>query len=44
MRAMHDAVIGAFGRTFELAPRQVDVDFLGSSGASADLVMGEPNR
>jgi lipoyl(octanoyl) transferase len=40
MRAMHDAVIGAFGRTFELAPRQVDVEFFGST----DLVVGETNR
>jgi lipoate-protein ligase B len=44
MRAMHDAVIGAFGRTFELAPRQVDAEFLGSSGAPADLVVGETSR
>jgi lipoyl(octanoyl) transferase len=44
MRAMHDAVISAFGRTFELAPRQVEVEFLGSSGGSADLVMGETRR
>jgi len=44
MRAMHDAVIGAFGSTFQLAPRQVDVEFLGSSGMSAGLVMGETSR
>jgi len=44
MRAMYDAVVGAFGRTFGLTPRQVDVELLGSSGASADVVMGETGR
>jgi lipoyl(octanoyl) transferase len=43
MRAMHDAVIGAFGKTFELAPRQGDVNLLGSSGALADLIVGGSN-
>ena len=44
MRAMHERVVAAFGRTFQLTPRQVDVESLGSSGPSAALAMGETSR
>ena len=43
MRVMHDAVIGAFARTFQLAPRQSDVAILEPSTASADLMVGGSN-
>ena len=44
MRAMHEAVVAAFGGTFELTPRQASVESLGMSGQSAALAMGETGR
>jgi lipoate-protein ligase B len=40
MRAVHDAVVGAFGRTFELTPRILDVAELAARDTPRDLAAG----
>jgi lipoyl(octanoyl) transferase len=40
MRAAHDAVVGAFGRTFELTPRTLGVTDLATREAPGDIAAG----